>query len=116
MATTKDALRKVRNKILTATDYLTTVTDINLTAKQKADALEYRQKLRDLTTDEYLNNLKFKVPEWLKINDSIKIYIKKNGIWTRVGKVITISKSSFTVRYDDDTTQIIKSNIYSRIV
>jgi len=66
-------------------------------------------------TDEYLDGLKFKVPEWLKINDSIKIYIKKNGIWARVGKVITISKNSFTVKYDDDTIQLIKSNIYARI-
>ena len=69
----------------------------------------------DLTND-YLNGLKFKVPEWLKINDSIRIYIKNNGIWSKVGKVITISKSSFTVKYDDDTIQIIKSNIYSRII
>lgn len=71
MATTKYALRKVRNKILIATDYLTTVTDINLTAKQKADALEYRQKLRDLTTDEYLNNLNV-VEQYFLANDNIK--------------------------------------------
>ena len=71
MVSTKYLLRQVRNKILSATDYLTTVTDINLTSQQRQELLQYRQALRDLTADEYLNDVNV-IEEYFLANDDLK--------------------------------------------
>lgn len=71
MVSTKYLLRQVRNKVLAATDYLVTVTDMNLSTQQREDLLEYRQALRDLTTDEYLNNVNV-IEEHFLANDDLK--------------------------------------------
>jgi len=71
MVSTKYLLRQIRNKVLVATDYLVNVVDINVPTQQKEELLEYRQKLRDLTTDEYLNDVNV-VEEFFLANDSVK--------------------------------------------
>jgi hypothetical protein len=64
---------------------------------------------------DYLNDLKFTVPEDLKIGELIKIVGHGSLRWSpSIGMVHKISKGSFTVIYNDATTQVIRSKIYIR--
>ena len=67
---------------------------------------------------DYLNDLKFTVPEDLKIGEVLRIKTTDARGWcvTKVCKVYKISKGSFTVIYDDDTIQVVRSKIYRRNV
>jgi hypothetical protein len=71
MVSTKYLLRQVRNKVLTATDFMMTVTDMNLTTQQRNELSAYRQELRDLTTDEYLNDVNV-IEQYFLANDDLK--------------------------------------------